>query len=289
MSVAAENEFAAAKIQEELALNYLATGEYQHVFQRAGESGDPWVFKIPAAFGFVLPFEQPQRFFWPETLCEKLIYHATLSLPQYLERRISKRLTAIDGHGPMRRLGVRLAARYCRLVRLRCFREMLGVIDRVASHGLSEILLPYRIIRRCRARLDVDGRQTRYEGPMLVQRRALLFEEGVDFVSVNWQDIVDAQHMLWKCGIGVSGGGEMLGTRSWALLDDRISLADTSALTTNKSQIRANIQPELLDKAQNEAVRHLDANGLGRANYYLTRIRQEINLKRFNELWGSGL
>src|ERR1051325_11978400 len=46
---------------DRLDLVFLATGTWQHVFVHRDDREVGWVYKIPSAFGYLLPFDHPQR------------------------------------------------------------------------------------------------------------------------------------------------------------------------------------------------------------------------------------
>jgi phosphoglycerate dehydrogenase-like enzyme len=51
-------------------LTFLATGYWQHVFAATGRPRWLWVYKIPAAFGYILPFRYSFQTFWPKSRYE---------------------------------------------------------------------------------------------------------------------------------------------------------------------------------------------------------------------------
>jgi hypothetical protein len=185
-------------------------------------------------------------------------------------------------------VGKRVAAAYWRRTRLRQFSRMLGMIDLLARSGLGDLLLPYEVVRRSSAMLCVGDRRFRYSGPMLIQRKAVLFEEGIIFDQAPWREVVSAQHRLWRHGIGLSGSAEILGLRSWALLDGRVYLADTSSLTRDFELARQNLRSEALEVAVARVEKEINAPGTPNSiAKYVQSIREKINEDRLVELWGS--
>lgn len=286
-----------------LDLTFLATGYCQHVFTRTAEPGDDWVYKIPAAFGYILPFKQSFRVFWPGHLYERALDFALLSLPNALCNRLHNRLTA---DGESRRLnmpdslvawllrsiqhlgdaGEQVVAAHCRRARGKMFARMLEMLEYLSRHQLTEIVLPYQIIRDSKAILRVAGNAHRYGGPILVQKRAGLFENGERLDLFDWDELIQAQQRLWRHGIGFTGLREILGPQSWALLDGHLRLADTSALTRDYHLARRYLSEDQLDLGQRQAMRKLMEAGSSRhSEDYFRFIRKQINRQRFDELW----
>jgi hypothetical protein len=123
---------------------------------------------------------------------------------------------------------------------------------------------------------------------MLIQRKAMLFEEGIIFDHAPWREVVSAQHRLWRQGIGLSGSAEILGLRSWALHDGRVYLADTSSLTRDFESARQNLRSEALEIAVARVEKEVKAPGTPNSiSKYVQSIREKINEDRLVELWGS--
>lgn len=260
---------------------FLATGENQHVFAGSDDiEGTAWVYKIPASFGYTLPFEHRFQAFRPKNSRERFLRFALVQVP--------RRVKVFQAP---RRIGHGLLAAYCKRIRSNDFKRMLDILDYLSEQGVSDIPLPFTVIRKGEILLGIDEATIRYEGPILKQRRAdYFFEKSVKLTTFDWSEFVHAQHRLWKRGVGLSSAGEILGPKNWALLDGRIHLADTGALTRDYHEARNCLSEETLDKRQENALDHLKQIGsTDPALEYFLFIRKQINQEKLDELWGADL
>jgi hypothetical protein len=280
-----------------LQLDFLATGTWQHVFvsvdkearaanSQARETEDEaraaneevraplrspraWVYKIPAAFGYVLPFEHPQRF-----RSEKLSERTTHALLARLRR------------------GEKLLAAHLRRRSAERFDAMLALVEFMCESKLSDILLPCEIVRDCEAELHVSGATIAYRGHVLKQRRAdYLFERSEHLRSLDWREIVEAHHRLWRHGITFETSTAVLGLKNWALFEGRLRLFDTSSLTSDPRRVSRALAPKELDRREQFA-RTKQTTG-GDASEPLVEffrfIRREINRAKLEQLWRADL
>jgi hypothetical protein len=274
-----------------LRLDFLATGTWQHVFVRAGDAArekngragatnddatndearalddEPraWVYKIPAAFGYVLPFDHPQRF-------------------------RSQRLLTRTSHALVARLprGRRLLAARLRRRSAGKFDAMLALVESMCEGGLSDVMLPCEIVRDCEAELNVGGAKVAYRGHVLKQRRAdYLFERSERLRSLDWGEIVEAHHRLWRHGVTFETSTAVLGLKNWALFEGRLRLFDTSSLTSDPRRVSRALAPKELDRRERFA-RAKQATG-GDPHEPLVEffrfMRREINRGKLEQLW----
>jgi len=257
-----------------LDLTFLATGYRQHVFTRTG-ADDGWVYKVPVAFGRVLPFD----FGRIETIRPRNPVHG---VAHALLIRCPRPLTAVRNRA--------LIAHFSRK-RLREFRAMLRLLERLAERGADDVVLPYRSIPDANARLRVAGREYRYAGPVLAQKRADVFRVRAESLrAYDPAELIEAQHRLWAHGFAIVETGEILGPRSWSVVDGRLKLADTSSLTADRRLARQSLAPALLDERQAIVTRKLrEAGSTFAIDEYCCTVRSEINEDTFDRLWGAAL
>lgn len=280
------------ELENILDLTFLATGYCQHVFTNTAEKDGSWVYKIPAAFGYILPFRHTFRVFWPKGVYERFLCFALIRLPSGFHNRLAARagspLRAVSGR--LVSAGERLTAAHCRRARCRMFLRMLELIRFLCQRGLDEVLLPCSDCGNVGARLRVGGSVFPYHGPMLVQRRAAGFETQARLAAFDWNDLVAAQHRLWRLGVGFQHRREILGPLSWAVFEGRLRLCDTSALSTEFRLVRRSLSKENLDLAERQAREHLRRCGSADlADDYFRFVRAEINQPRFDRLWRKDL
>jgi hypothetical protein len=249
-------------------LTFLATGTWQHVFVLRGDTEKLWVYKIPSAFGHLLPFNHPQRL-----------------RPRRLHARAGGALLALLPAGE------RLLASRLRRVSLHSFEYMLTLITEVKRHGLSDIILPCEVIRDGAATLEIEGQRFAYRGPMLKQRRAdFLFERNENLRSFEWREIVEAHHRLWRCGITFSTTTAVLELKNWALLDGRLRLFDTSSLTSDRREVTRALDEEELNKREQSVLRRVaERKSSEPVVEYFRFIRQELNRDKLEQLWRADL
>ncbi|HEX8776460.1 MAG TPA: hypothetical protein VF735_23015 [Pyrinomonadaceae bacterium] len=252
----------------QLDLTFLATGTWQHVFVLRGDTAKRWVYKIPAAFGHLLPYNHPLRL-------------RARSLP---ERVGGALLSLLPG-------GERARARRLRQLCLRSFESMVALIEEIERHGLSDILLPCEVLRDAAATLELEGRRFDYRGVMLRQRRAdYLFERNENLRSFEWSEIIEAHHRLWRCGITFSTTTAVLELKNWALLDGRLRLFDTSSLTRDRSPMTRALGEEELNKREQSVLRKMaERKSSEPLVEYFRFIRRELNSDKLEQLWRADL
>ena len=285
-----------------LDLAFLGSGAWQHVFVDGGEAGGggpDWVFKVPAAFGYTAPLRPRLRALTPSRQ-HKRVLHWLLLAPDRLASRFegegsTRTTTSMEWLG---RAVVPLAttsravvegsvAAWMRRERRQRFDEMLGFLEQLAADGLDDLLLPYRIIRDGAATLRMTDRVVDYAGPILVQRRAEFFGGGRLHVDrFDWQDLVDAQHRLWRRGIAFAEQNQILGPMNWALHEGRLRIADTSSFTRDARLARRILDDASLDVKEHAVLRRLDPSiSSDLVRRYFRFVRSAINRERFDALW----
>lgn len=290
-------------------LTFLTTGECQHVFAATGDEDVRWVYKIPAAFGYLLPASHPSRkSFKPKSRPQQLVRLALVTCPAAIHARgraLSGRLgttklAAGRGGGLLRLFdqcallpktcGESLLARYVLWERVRRFNRMLRTLELIRESGLSDVVLPYKIIRNGRAILRVGGSTYSYKGPLLVQRKADFFDKSRNFKSFLWEELMAQQQRLWKHGIALDGTAEVLGPKNWALLDGRLRLGDTSGLTTDLRWALWAVKEARLDSKEKNVVRDArSVNPDDPVEEYFREIRKQINEEKLTQLWRSAV
>lgn len=282
-----------------LNLSFLSTGESQHVFLETGQEDPQWVYKLPAAFGYILPISHGRQRFRPRNRRELLVRLVTMRLPRFLQRKLEaprpergfvpKRVLVLC-HRASVWLGNGLLAAYCRRRNRKRFQRMLGLIEYVTRHGLDDILLPYRTIRRGRALLRVEGRTISYKGPILVQKRASFFERPSGFDTFCWADLVEAEHRLWRHGVGFGTFAETVGPKNWALSGGRLLLADTGSLTRDIRVALHTLRSDKVErKLRNMMERLRDRGQEAGAEEYFRFVLSEINSEKLREIWRADL
>jgi hypothetical protein len=244
----------------ELDLTFVRTGDEQHVFVQTGAVDESWLYKIPAAFGFILPADHPKR---PRA------------------RGPGWRWLVRAPGGP------RLFAIRARARNRRSYGRMLDVVEYMQAVGVGDTLLPCRVLRGARAVLRVDGGACTYVGPVLAQRRAdVFFDQTAGNLSrYDWSHFVAIQHRLWRHGVGFWFAREALGPRSWALLDGRLCLGDTGALSTDYREVYDALDPPSLDARVRRQIGK--SQPTDRAADYFAFVRREINRERLERLWAA--
>ncbi len=289
----------------ELDLTYLASGYWQHVFTKTGEPGDIWVYKLPAAFGYIVPIKPTDHLLSPRNRFEKALSFVLAIVPEGVWNQVQRLSRRMERRGPsflkgvstfaehlaelLLRIGSRVLAAYCRPMRRRKFLAMLKLMEYLTGRGLYDIFLSFRIIREGEATLRVHSAAIPYRGPILVQRKAdSVFEKGESYRCFDWRELVDAQHRLWRLGVGFSVGREVLGP--WSLLDGHARLFDTSGLTDDYRRARESISEESLAKRERAVLGELKERGAAAvAEEYFRFIRKEINQERLDQLWKADL
>jgi len=293
-----------------LDLEFLATGARQHAFVRTGQEEDGQVYKIPASFGCVLPFDQPTRWFKARNLYEQVLVEVLFCIPRFFCSRLDKGFDRLINRCSLRSLkaivnvtkrlyhlplilGKELVAAYWKRDSLKIFQAMLELIEYLHQHGVQDVLLPCRIIRNGEARLHVNGAVRRYKGPILIQRRGDLFFDhntACPLESFEWREVVESQHKLWRHGIALGAPAEIIGPTNWSLLDGHLYLGDTGALIKDFRCALDLLNEETLAKKSTAVLKSLlEVNSREPAEAYICFVRKNINQDKLNELWRTAL
>ncbi len=284
-----------------LQLTFLTTGATQHVFTNSKQPENGWVYKIPAAFGRVVPLRTGARSIepWNRSLAvlQVLFYKFPSKLAalthktgkqadfEYILAKslnaVAIKLTTILAHA-----GDCLLSAYLRYGHKKRFHSMLLILDALSKGGLNDVLLPYRIIPHARATLWVNGKSFAYQGPILMQRRAdRFFEHAEQVEEFDWQQFITAQQKLWRSGFALSDAAEVLGPSNWALLDGRVRLGDTLSLTTNYEEAIDTLNHKILDDREQWLLGLMVETERPRTVEFFTQVRGEINADCLKQLW----
>jgi hypothetical protein len=280
-------------------LTFLATGSRQHVFVKTDPEEDEWVYKIPAAYGRILPhsvylhrratssYAHKQR-----TLLRRLVSPAASRDPvRLLEAAPRSGLLrpAVTALEQMYRVGPTIRNRLFGMAfewsSRRGFRRMLATMEYVSQQGIERVLLPYAVIPRGEAVLHVGGASIPYQGPVLVQRRSR-FLGLMDVDAFEWRELIEVQHLLWRNGIALTDK-EKLGPSNWALFEGHVRLGDTNSLTRDYRRAYQALDAKVLNERVDVVLERLSGREPARslAKQYFCVVRQEINQRKLNELW----
>ncbi len=269
-----------------------------------------WVYKIPAAFGYILPQRRRPTAAEPGPAggLKRLMFDFLVRYPHAAAESLQRRLGADDGdRGYLRTLLLRglnassaaavewrdwLLKPYFRHARARGFTQMLGTLQQLSRCGADDVVLPFQILRSCSATLRVGDRVSGYVGPMLVQRRTSFLQRG-DFHRFQWSELVEAQQLLWRHGFALTGRNEILGPTNWSLLEGRLVLADTSSIVRRFELAHRALSEEALAARENMVYRILresgNAESIDVARDYFRFVRSGIDQPTLTRLWRSAV
>ena len=262
-----------------LELHFMATGENQHVFSDPAD--DEWVYKVPAAFGYLLPFDHPRRpVRRPRRPFRRMVHALLAPAPDGGRREAGE--DAGEARSPT--LRTRVHRTWLRHNRARKFARMLALMDRLRKDGHGALVLPWRVVRGP-VRLHVDGRVHPYEGPVLAQRRATFRRIDEIVQGDGWAALVDAQHALWRRGMAVA---DVVRYTSWAVLDGRVRLADADSLTADPAVARRYVCDAVFAEESALVRRLVEGEAAGWVDAYLAYVRGQVNARVLGRLWGAG-
>jgi hypothetical protein len=264
-----------------LHLEFLATGGNQHVFVARESAEDGWVYKVPAAFGYLLPWDHPRRLARkpPRGRLKRVLYRTLFAPPAAAASRQTRWAPAT--------LRDWIWAQYIRWNARNKFTRMIRLMEELGERGQASLLVPFTVERRHDVILHVDGRALPYRGVLLMQRRAEFRKVRNIIDEGNWRVLIEAQHRLWRNGVAVA---DVVRYTSWVTLDGRICLADADSLTSNLQVARSYVSESVF---ADEAA--IIARALGGApterpvGEYLTYIREHINRDVLDRLWRADL
>jgi hypothetical protein len=263
-----------------LQLRLLATGGNQHVFVEQEQEDCEWVYKIPAAFGYILPWDYPRRLRRqePRGRLKRLVYR-TLFAPR------AAAVAAANAVEPGRWApGTPLEwawAQYIRFNATRRFNRMLHLMELLSARGAGELLVPYRIERDRSAVLHVYGRAIPWKGTLLLQRKVRFrnMKEIID--HGRWEMLTEAQHRLWRQGIAVA---DVVRYTSWAVHDGRLCLADADSLTDSLRVARSHVSPPVMKRTHRSLKNALTEQTV---EEFLNHMNEHINEPALRRLWGA--
>lgn len=286
----------------ELDLTSFACGTRQHVFLATGVPDHGWVYKLPSALGAAEHYGTDLGGYRPTGPLGRALYRTFVEFPNDQHRRRLARLEAQGAREQRIRDAERRHRRLCeargrsvavvyRWTRRRHFRGMIALAQSLARYELTAIALPFEVLAAVSALLHIGDRVERYRGPALAQLRADFFDRSGRFDEFRWDDVIEAQHALWRHGIGLSDANEILGPKNWALIDHRLRLADLSSLTRNARTARRLLGGDILDERQGRVLERLrrqeSTESVDLARRYFEHVRRSINQKAFDQIWRS--
>jgi len=279
----------------------MASGATQHVFLRMDQPEDGWVYKTPAVMDALLPSSPSVSRLAPTGGSKRLVHSLLYRIPRGLWRRLHAERCAVARVGfPS---GSRLAQGYVRLAnqlfslhlrrsRMAAFRRMLQVHRVLAAVDPdADVMLPWRELPYVRAMLHAGGARRPYRGPILMQRRAdVFFDRPEGLERFDWGQLIRIQHRLWRHGVALADVAGALGPQGWALLGNRLFLADTGSLTKDFRLAMRVLSPDVMESRQQRQLRRQTDPALHeRARAYYAQIRALINQDRLAALWCSAL
>jgi hypothetical protein len=260
-----------------LKLRFLATGGNQHVFVDEASGDGDWVYKVPAHFGHLLPWDHPRRLARkrPRTRLKRAVHGLLFAQPpaQHATAPASVPRTTRE----------RVWAEYLRHNAERRFRRMLRLMEVLSERKQADVLMPYRVQRDRTVTLHVGDRALPYRGPVLVQRRACFRKVPEIIDHGDWDALVAAQHRLWRQGLAVA---DVVRYTSWVLLDGRLCLADADSLTDSLGVARTYVTARVMDDEVGIIGRALAGVQTVRARQeYLSHIFAGVNRETLDRLW----
>jgi hypothetical protein len=197
--------------------------------------------------------------------------------------------------------GSRLIAAFLKRKRAQQFDAMLDVLDHVTATGARGALLPCRVYRNLKLNLQLGDMTVSYQGPTLVQARAMFLRADGSPLACDWRQaiaerseswarsIIEAQHTLWSHRIGIADSTEILGPSEWALWRGHVRLGDTGNLRRSFDQVHDALDERRLSRTVEEVLSHAGPTWAASTAKYFDLIRHHINQRRLLELWGSAL
>jgi hypothetical protein len=287
-----------AAAMTDLDLTSLATGTRQHVFVRTG-ADDGWVYKIPATAGIGSHYGRDLANYRPIEPMKAALVRIIVRAPDSLHRRARARLTRFAGArgltGALDRFHAAFSDARGRVMdvlyvrsRRQYFDTMLQLAPVITERSLGELMLPFHVLSRVDATLRVGDVARSYSGPMLVQQRADFFDRTGRFDVFDWDDVIRAQHRLWRCGLALSDANEVLGPKNWALVDGHLRLADLSSLTRSYRLASRVLRRGVLDERSGRVLsrlRNTNTAEYAMAERYFQHVRREVNQERLAQLW----
>jgi hypothetical protein len=267
-----------------LHLRFLATGDNQHVFVDRDQTQCQWVYKIPSAFGYILPWDHPRRLKrQPPRGRLKLFAYRQLFAPS--PAVAGRNAGSKDRWTPDTRLEWAWA-QYIRWNSARRFKRMCQLMEVLSERGGRDLLVPYQVNSGTSAVLYVEDRALPWSGTLLMQRR-------IEFRSLKqiiehgqWETLIEAQHRLWRHGIAVA---DVVRYTSWVLYDGQPRLADGDSLTDSLKIARTHVSPAILDLEASIIRRRVKGVRTEPLEEYQAYMSAHISQRMLAQLWRTDI
>jgi hypothetical protein len=267
-----------------LHLRFFATGGNQHVFEETSGAFGEWVFKVPSAFGFVVPWDHPRRLRRkpPRNPVWRVLYRWLFAPTPSEQAAVAD--PAARRWSPTRPLE-QAWAQYIRWSSTRRFNRMVRLMGDISAMGGSDLLLAYRVLEQRPVVLEVSDREIRYEDPVVMQQRARFRKMHEIIDEGDWESLVEAQYRLWRLGFAVA---DVIRHTSWVMQDGQPQLADADSLTDDLSKARVHVSDWVHADEAEMVMRALKGVPTRRSpDEFLDFMRRHINVEALERHWGA--
>jgi hypothetical protein len=254
-----------------MTLRVIDTGQYQHVL--AEDDDSDWVYKIPAGWGYYLPYGG---------------YGSRARVQPGWKAKI-KRLVLRTGTGEYVGAGLSLLpsihARYLRRQRLREFRRMIERLQ-LLPPSAEAVVVPFRVVPEVHLRVRWEEYEFVYSGPTLLQKR-VTFLKPAHVTRIDPILFFEAHRALWDAGLGITEVPQVLGAAGWAFEGDRVLLGDTSSLSSRFKDVRRALIPSTLAAEESRFYRMVGPANCSDAHAFLSTLRRRLTIGSLERHWNG--
>ena len=168
---------------------------------------------------------------------------------------------------------------------LRTFRAL----SQSTTFILSDCFPETEIVDEVDVTFKWEGHMRGYRGPAYVQHKVEMFGNDTPLDAFDWEAIADAQHRLWRVGVGLGSGAETWGPKNWCRTNrGDIRLADLSSLTQDRERVLNCLSEATCNPRRRMLNERQPPRGREHVDLYLAFLAERHGRESLDRLWRSG-
>lgn len=154
---------------------------------------------------------------------------------------------------------------------------------------LSDCFPETEIVDEVDVTFEWKGRMRAYRGPAYVQHKAEMFGNDTPLDAFDWEAIPEAQHRLWRAGVGLGSGAETWGPKNWCRTNrGEIRLADLSSLTRDRERVLNCLSEATRETRRRMLSKRQPLRCREQIDLYLAFMAERLAREPLDRLWRSG-
>jgi hypothetical protein len=154
---------------------------------------------------------------------------------------------------------------------------------------LSDCFPETEIVDEVDVTFEWEGRMCGYRGPAYVQHKVEMFGNDTPLDAFDWEAIPEAQHRLWRVGVGLGSGAETWGPKNWCRTNrGEIRLADLSSLTQDRERVLNCLREATRETRRRMLSERQPPRCREQVDLYLAFVAERLGREPLDRLWRSG-